>query len=111
MPPSRSPVGCCAPQHGSSAAWALAGLAWVALVVLLPPARMRALVQQQLARSLAREVRFSDVGLSLLPPVRITVQSLAVSEPGGFARGIMFQTRAIHLDLDVLALLSRRVSV
>jgi hypothetical protein len=90
---------------------ALFGLAWAALAILFPPARVRALVQAQLARSLTREVRFADAGLGLFPPVRLTVKALALSEAGGFANGTAFQTQALQLDLDVLALLSRRVVV
>ncbi len=90
---------------------ALFGLAWVALAILFPPARVRGLVQVQLSRTLAREVRFADAGLGVLPPVRLTVNQPAMSEAGGFTNGTAFQAKAILLDLDVLALLSRRVVV
>jgi len=60
---------------------------------------------------LAREVRFDRASASLWPPVRITISGLALAEPGGFDRGTMFQARAIHLDLHVLALLAGRVVV
>src|SRR5512143_3398476 len=90
---------------------ALVALAWIALLVLLPPARARRLVREQLSKSLAREVRFEDVGLSLWAPVRLTVQRPELAEPGGFERGSAFSARAVDLDLDVLALLARRVKV
>jgi hypothetical protein len=45
----------------------LVALAWGALVVLLPPARATQLVREQLAKSLAREVRFDGVRLSNWP--------------------------------------------
>lgn len=86
-------------------------LAWGALVVLLPPARATQLVREQLARSLAREVRFDRVTLSLWPPVRVSVQRLELAEPGGFDHGAALSTATLDLDLDVLALLSRRVRV
>ena len=86
-------------------------LAWGALAVLFPPARVRALVQEQLLRSLTREVRFVDAGLGLFPPVRLTVSRLAMSEAGGFANGVAFQARAVQLDLDVTALLAKRFVV
>ncbi len=89
----------------------LLALAWGALVVLLPPARATQLVREQLARSLAREVRFDRVSLSLWPPVRVSVQRLELAEPGGFDHGAAFSTASLDLDLDVLALLSHRVRV
>ncbi len=87
----------------------LFGVAWLALAIFLPPARVRALVQKQVSASVSREVRFSDVRVSLLPPIRISVLEPAMAEPGGFARGTTFQARAIHLDLHVLSLLARHV--
>lgn len=90
---------------------ALVALAWALLAILLPPARVRALVSAQLTSALSREVRFADASLSLWPPVRLTVSQPALAEPGGFANGAAFQARSLHLDLDVWALLSRRVVV
>jgi hypothetical protein len=89
----------------------LLALAWGALAVLLPPARATQLVRTQLARSLGRDVRFERVQLSLWPPVRLSVQKLELAEPGGFGHGTAFAARAVDLDLDVLALLGRRVRV
>ncbi len=107
------------PRRGGLRPWfvvlgvlvALVLAAWGAITVLLPPDRVRAIVQQQLARSISREVRFADAGVTILPPVRLTVRDVAVSEAGGFARGTMLQARSIHLDLDVPALLGRRIRV
>src|SRR5689334_11463517 len=90
---------------------ALFGLAWAALAILLPPARATQLVREQLAKSLAREVRFEKVSLSLFPPVRLKVQRFELAEPGGFARGAAFAASSVDLDLDVLALLGRKVRV
>ena len=89
----------------------LFGLAWGALVVLLPPARATQLVREQLAKSLAREVRFEGVKLSLWPPVRLSVKKVELAEPGGFAQGAAFSCASLDLDLDVLALLGKRVKV
>jgi hypothetical protein len=89
----------------------LIAMAWGAVVFLLPPARVRALVQAQLTRSLAREVRFDDAAISLWPPVRLRVSGLRLAEPGGIERGAAFDARALDLDLDVLALLARRLVV
>ena len=99
------------------APWIVAGLAalvlvaWGALAVLLPPAKVRALVSGRLSSMLAREVRFADASLGLWPPVRLSVRRPALAEPGGFADGAALQARSIHLDLDLFALLSRRVVV
>src|SRR5258706_2311525 len=84
----------------------LFGLAWGLLAVLLPPARATQLVRDQLARSLARDVRFEQIGLSLWPPVRLSIKHLELAEPGGFEHGAAFSTSALDLDLDVLALLT-----
>jgi hypothetical protein len=89
----------------------LFGVAWAAVTVLLPPARAKQIVRQQLQQALSREVRFEGASVGILPPVRLTVTQPAIAEPGGFARGAAFQARSIHLDLDVFALLGGRVVV
>jgi hypothetical protein len=97
--------------------WLLAGAvalvvaAWATVTVLLPPSRVRALVQAQLSQALAREARFADARVGIFPPVRLTVERPELAEPGGFSKGAAFQARALHLDLDVFALLGRRVVV
>ena len=99
------------------ALWIVAALAvlvlvtWGALAVLFPPAKVRAMVSARISDVLARQVRFADASLGLWPPVRLTVRRPALAEPGGFANGAAVQARSIHLDLDLLALLSRRVVV
>ncbi len=90
---------------------ALALATWGALALLFPPAKVRALVSTRLSAMLAREVRFADASLVLWPPVRLTVRRPALAEPGGFGNGAALQARSLHLDLDVMALLSRRVVV
>ncbi len=90
---------------------ALVLVAWGALVVFLPPAKVRALVSAQLSSQLAREVRFADASVVLWPPVRLSVKAPALAEPGGFANGAALQARSLHLDLDVPALFSRRIVV
>src|SRR5262245_5016223 len=86
-------------------------LCWGALAILFPPARVRALVSARLGAVVSREVRFADASVSLWPPVRLTVSQPGLAEPGGFGNGAAFQARSIHLDLDLFALLSRRVVV
>ncbi len=86
-------------------------LAWVALAVLLPPSRAAQLVREQLSRSLARDVRFERVSVSLFPPVRLSVRRFELAEPGGFTRGAALSVGSLDLDLDVFALLGRRVKV
>ena len=106
------------PKHPLRLPLAIAGaivalvlVAWAALAILFPPAKVRALVQQQLSRSLTGEVRFADAALGLFPPVRLTVKRPALSEAGGFGAGTAFQANSIHLDLDVPALLGRKIVV
>lgn len=93
---------------------ALAGLfvlAWIALAILLPPARVKALVESQLQTALRREARFESASVGLFPPVRLKVMKFELAEPGGFSEGAALSTEAIALDLDVLALLGRKVKV
>jgi hypothetical protein len=98
-------------------AWALAIplvlilLAWGAAHVLLPPARARDIVSQQLAKRLDREVRFAGVSLSIFPPVRLSVHDVEVAEPEGFGRGAAFSAKALDLDLELFALLRRQIRV
>jgi len=97
--------------------WLIAGplalviAAWVAVAIAFPPARVRSMVQGQLSSALTRDVRFSDTSVGIVPPVRLTVQQPELAEPGGFANGVAFGAQAIHLDLDVFALLGHRVVV
>ena len=86
-------------------------LAWAALAILLPPARATQLVRDQLAKSLARDVRFEKVSISLWPPVRLAVRKFELAEPGGFERGTACAVGAVQLDVDALALFARRVVV
>src|SRR5436309_7446878 len=89
----------------------LIACSWVALAVAFPPARLHAMVQDRIARTLKRETRFESVGLSLWPPVRLTVRGPALAEPGGFAAGAALRAQSIHLDLDIMGLLARRLVV
>ena len=90
-------------------ALALIAAAALALALVFPPARVRALVQAQITRTLRREARFERAAFWLWPPVRLTVEDAALAEPGGFAAGTAFRARAIHVDLDLLGLLQRRL--
>jgi uncharacterized protein involved in outer membrane biogenesis len=90
---------------------ALVAFAWGALAFLFPPAKLNQIVTRQLTVSLARPVRFDSVQLFLWPPVRLTIDGPALAEAGGFQRGTVFHARALHLDLDALALFSRRLVV
>jgi hypothetical protein len=90
---------------------ALFALAWLALALLFPPAKVKLVVEDQLHRALARDVRFANASLGLFPPVRLTVSKPELAEPGGFERGAAFSADAVYLDLDVFALLSRRIRV
>ncbi len=86
-------------------------LAWAALAILFPPAKVRALVEQQASNALARPVRFESASLGLFPPVRLSIRGLALAEPGGFGNGAAFQAQTFALDLDAFALLGRKVVV
>ncbi len=89
----------------------LFALAWGALALLMPRERATKLVREHLAKSLERDVRFEQVSPSLWPPVRLAVRRFELAEPGGFERGVAFSAASIDLDLDVLALFGRRVTV
>ena len=89
----------------------LIGITWAAVVILLPPARVRAILEQQANAALNRPIRIDDVTVGIFPPVRVRVHGLALAEPGGFETGAAFQTQALLLDVNVFALLGRRVVV
>src|SRR5262245_36777410 len=97
--------------------WALAGLVvlagagWAALHFLLPPQRVRAIVQAQLGSTLQRQVQLGRVSLHVWPPVRARIEDVAIAQPGGFARGAMLQVATFDLDLDAFAVLFGRVVV
>lgn len=61
---------------------ALVAVAWIALAVLLPPARVKALVESQMKTALRREARFEGASVGLFPPVRLTVRKFELAEPG-----------------------------
>src|SRR5438094_4089251 len=114
-------IGCMPPATGSPwprrllilaiAVVALIGVAWTMLTVAFPPPRVRAIVSTQLGAMMKREVRFEDARIGLWPPVRLSVRGFGLAEPGGFAHGTAFGARAIDLDLDVAALMVRRLVV
>ena len=85
--------------------------AWAALAILFPPAKLRVMLEAQASSALSRDTRFGDVSLGIFPPVRLTVRDAALAEPGGFNEGAALSARSVYLDLDVLALLGRRVVV
>ena len=85
--------------------------AWVALIVLLPPARVLAIARQQLSATLKREVRLEGASVSIWPPVRVALHRIAIAEPQGFQHGAALSAFAIDLDLDPFALLARRVVI
>jgi len=86
-------------------------IAWAVVAIAFPPARVRAIVQAQLSGALAREVRYGDARIGIFPPVRLSVIDPALAEPGGFTRGALFRAKAVHLDLDVMALLGKKIVV
>jgi hypothetical protein len=85
--------------------------AWGALAVFFPPAKLHAMAAAKLSSMLARDVRFKGASLWLWPPVRLSVSQPAFAESGGFAHGTALEAQAIHLDLDALRLLGRRIVV
>jgi hypothetical protein len=90
---------------------ALVLIAWGALQVLLPPARVLALAREQLATASGREVRLAGASVSLWPPVRAKLEGLALGEPGGLASGAELSADGIDIDVDAFALLFRRVVI
>ena len=87
----------------------LAALGWLALQILLPPARVQAIARAQLASSLDREVALDGASVTIWPPVRARLRGLAIGEPQGLASGAAIRLESLDLDLDPLALLARRI--
>ncbi|HKQ57760.1 MAG TPA: AsmA-like C-terminal region-containing protein [Candidatus Eisenbacteria bacterium] len=86
-------------------------LAWGAVALLMPSDKVRALVTRKLATVVTRDVRYADVGVSLWPPVRLTVRRPALAEMTGWDAGPALEAQSLHLDLDLFKLLSRRMVV
>lgn len=95
---------------GLAVAAVIAGAA-VAVRLYVTPERARAFATRALSASLRREVRFAKADLTYWPPVSISVDNLAVSDPQGFAQGTMLSARNVMLTLDVWALFSRRLEL
>ena len=89
----------------------LAGALWAAVATMLPPARVRTLVERQLTESLSRPVRFEGASVSLFPPVRLSARGVRIAEPRGFAAGEALQVPEIGFDLDAIALIRRELRV
>ncbi|HTM58081.1 MAG TPA: AsmA-like C-terminal region-containing protein [Candidatus Udaeobacter sp.] len=89
---------------------AVAGAA-LALRILLPPDTVLALARRQLAASVRREVRLEGASVSLWPPVRARLEGIAIGEQRGLASGAMLRADAFDCDLDVLALLGRKIRI
>lgn len=89
----------------------LIAVAWAALALIFPPAKLRASIDEQLHHVMRRDVRYVDASLRLWPPVRLAVTRLELAEPGGFAHGSAFRADALDLDLDVFALFSHQLKV
>jgi hypothetical protein len=87
----------------------LAGTAWLALQFALPPRRVQAVAQAQLAAAFDREVTLDGASISIWPPVRARLRGLVVGEPEGLASGAAVRLESLDLDLDPFALLMRRV--
>src|SRR6185369_12060198 len=95
---------------GLALAAVIAGAA-IAVRVHVTPERARAFATRALSASLRRDVRFASADLTYWPPVSISVDNLAVSDPQGFAQGTMLSARNVKLTLDVWALFSRRLEL
>lgn len=89
----------------------LAGGLWAAILILLPSARVRTIVERQLTGSLSRPVQFESASVSLFPPVRLLAHGVRIAEPGGFADGVAFQVPELGFDLDAFALMRRELRV
>jgi uncharacterized protein involved in outer membrane biogenesis len=88
---------------------AVAALGWLALQILLPPARVLGVARAQLAAALDREVALDGASVTIWPPVRVRLRGLVIGEPQGLASGAAIRLESLDLDLDPLALFARRI--
>jgi uncharacterized protein involved in outer membrane biogenesis len=94
---------------GAGALVLLVVVAWLALPILLPPARVQSIARQQLTTVFDREVALEGASVSIWPPVRARLRGLAIGEPEGLSRGAALKLESLDVDLDPLALLTRRI--
>jgi len=88
---------------------ALAVLAWLAVQILLPPARLQRIARAELETVLGREVALESAAVSIFPPVRAHLSGLTVGEASGLASGAALRLESLDLDLDPFALIARRL--
>ncbi len=87
----------------------LLGVASVALHVLLPPEKAKALVLKQLTVHLKREVTLGKVSVGVL--TGLNVSDLKVSEAPNFSRGTFISSDHFSIRLALLPLIFRKVEV
>ena len=95
---------------GFAASLALVGVAWGSHGDPLS-AHSRARWCRRSLRARWRDAAPPTRSIGIFPPVRLTVKAVELAEPEGFAAGSAFQARALLVDLDVFALLGRRLLV
>jgi len=87
----------------------LVGIASIALRVLLPPEKAKALVLKQLTTHLKREVRIGEVSVGVV--TGLSVSDLKVSESPNFSKGTFLSSDQFSLRLALLPLLFRKIEV
>ncbi len=88
---------------------ALIIVAKVALKIILPPEKARAMVKAQVEAALNREVRIGNIGLSLFRG--LVIEELEVSERPDFKAGVFGGVEAFELTIHWKALLRKKIVV
>lgn len=83
----------------------------VALKLLFPPERLRAMVVPRVEAVVGREVRLSSVSLKLFPRVAVRLEGFAIANAEGFGPEPALELRALDLRPRVLPLLRGRVEL
>jgi len=78
----------------------------VALRILYPPEKIKALVVEKIEKQLGRSVKVGEVSLGLF--TGITIKDFKVSESKDFSKGTFIKSRSFVLKPDLLALLKKK---
>ncbi|PID79764.1 hypothetical protein CSB20_09085 [bacterium DOLZORAL124_64_63] len=90
---------------------ALLLIAVVAVRLLLPADKIRAMAQNQAREKLGREVTIGDVSISVLGGLGIKLNDVAVANPDGFAGAPLATVPALDLKLAFRPLLKKEIQV
>ncbi|MGI9628321.1 MAG: AsmA family protein, partial [Longimicrobiales bacterium] len=103
--------------------WLLVGGAALALVSVLSvaalfvgtrfldPEQLAAWLEPKIEEALGRDVNVRSARVALFPPVAVALEGLEVANPEGFRNGTFARIAELRLDLELMQLLRRNISI